>query len=493
MAVKKLKNTNLEQSVIGLNDNASSSVSSLSFVEGLSLPLWGGHFVKGANEFNNKILTTISNDKRLYAVFIESCKAQFKVSMKRGIVTESIGRNICDALDKIRNEIAEGNFEFKESQKSIYENIEYRLKELVGKDHEWFSVARAQSNQVAGDLRCWVKDACETLDSALQNLQAALLDKAEENVKTIFPGAAHAQLTQPVSFGHHLMAYVEMMARDRSRFKDAHDRMNMSPYGSGDIAGNSFNISREMMARSLGFDKACQNSVDAINDRDFVVEFTSCASVAAMHISRLATEMINWHSSQNGYISFSGTFVTQSVVVPYKRDPETLEGIRGKTGKVYGALFNVLSTMKGLPLEYSFDYQEAIEPTMDAFDSLLMCINSMAALVADFKINRKQMKEAASHSFSTAIDLVDWLVQNCDLTPVEAQETSRNIIEYAINKGKKLSLLDVKEMQKFNKKINDDIYSALIPSRAMILRRSGNGSNPVQVRKAIRVARRKYL
>jgi argininosuccinate lyase len=180
-------------------------------------------------------------------------------------------------------------------------------------------------------------------------------------------------------------------------------------------------------------------------------------------------------------------------VVPYKRDPETLEGIRGKTGKVYGALFNVLSTMKGLPLEYSFDYQEAIEPTMDAFDSLLMCINSMAALVADFKINRKQMKEAASHSFSTAIDLVDWLVQNCDLTPVEAQETSRNIIEYAINKGKKLSLLDVKEMQKFNKKINDDIYSALIPSRAMILRRSGNGSNPVQVRKAIRVARRKYL
>jgi argininosuccinate lyase len=327
----------------------------------------------------------------------------------------------------------------------------------------------------------------------LQNLQAALIDKAEENVKTLFPGESHNQLTQPNSFGHHLMGYVEMIGRDRSRIKDARKRLNESPYGSGEVAGNNFNLNRDMVSRILGFDKVASNSVDAINDRDYAVDFSAFASTCAMHLSRIAQDFINWHNTQNGYISFSEAFVVQSQVVPYKRDPEFLEVIRGQAGKIYGGLVNILVVLKGLNLSYSCDLEQVAEPVMQSYDQLLNSINTMAAAIADFKIDRKKMKEAASQSFSTALDLVDWLVQNADMSLSQAQAKSREIIEYAIEKGKKLSLLEINELKSFSAKITEDIYSVLIPSRAMISRRSGNGSNPVQIRKAIRIAKRNYL
>jgi argininosuccinate lyase len=486
MGVKPKKN--VMQELPNSNDNVVSSIAK----EALATPLWGGHFSKGANKFTQKLVATLGQDRRYYSVAIESLKAQMRMVFKRNVVAEAEGRVVIEVLDKLKKEIVDGKFVFDEG-KDIYECIYNKLKKANEKAAQWLNVARSSSNQVAGDLKLWVRDAYDTLDSSLQNLQAALIDKAEENVKTLFPGYSNNQLVQPISFGHFLMAFVEMFGRDRSRIKDARKRMNESPFVAGEIAGNSFNVSREMVARSLGFDKASSNSIDAIASRDFVVEFLSFAATSSMHLSRIAEEMLRWHNSQNNYIAFSNEFVTQSQVVPYKRDPEAVEMIRGKASKIYGALVCVLTTLKALPVQFSSDLKDLSEPVFESYDTLLNAVNAMSALIADFKINRKQMKEAASHSYSTAIDLVDWLIQNIGYTPEKAQEKSRQIIEYSINKGKKLSLLDLKELKAIEPKITDNIYSVLIPSRALISRRSGSGSNPVQIRKIIRAARRNYL
>lgn len=473
------------------NSNDNDVLSSIAS-EALAAPLWGGHFNNGVNKLTQKLTSTLSYDKRYYSVAIESIKAQMRMHIKRGVLPEAEGRAIIEVLDKFKKEIADGKFTFDEG-KDIYECIYNKLKKTNDKASQWVNVARSNSNQVAGDIKLWIRDAYDTLDSSIQNLQAALIDKAEENVKTLFPGESNNQLTQPISFGHFLMAFVEMFGRDRSRIRDGRKRMNESPFVSGEMAGSSFNVSREMVARSLGFDKACSNSIDAIASRDFVVEFLSFAAISSTHLSRLAEEMLRCHNSQNNYISFSNEFVNQSQLIPYKRDPEAIEMIRGKAGKIYGALVCVLSILKAMPMQFSSELKDISESVFESYDTLLNAINTMAALVADFKINRKQMKEAASHSYSTAVDLVDWLIQNIGYTPDKAQEKSRQIIEYAINKGKKLSLLDIKELKAIEPNIVDHVYSVLIPSRALISRRSGNGSNPVQIRKAIRAARRNYL
>lgn len=490
MVARKLKSLNTKPAISSSNDNIASSASQL---EAMATPLWGGHFKKGANEFTQKLTSSLAYDIRFYSVAIESIKAQTKMHIKRQIIQETHGKAIIELLDKAKKEIADGKFSFNNNAKSIYEVLYNYIKAQNSDAADWFTVARSETYQIAGDLRLWIRDAMDTLDSALQNLQAALIDKAEENVKTIFPGNVHNQLTQPVSFGHHLMAYTEAFGRDRARIRDARKRLNESPFASGEVAGNSFNTSRDMVARILGFDKACSNSVDAINNRDFVIEYQSFCSICAVNLSRLSEEMIDWHNSQLNYVSFSNDFVNQSQIIPYRRDPEALEMIRATVGKVYGNMMHVLTILKSLSLEFTCDLKGLAQPVFESYDTMLSCINAVSALVADMKINRKQMKEAATHSFSTAIDLVDWLIQTVNLNPKKAETTSRKIIEYAIEKGKKLSLLELKELQKIEPKITDDVYSVLIPSRAIIRRRSGNGSNPVQIRKAIRAARRNYL
>ncbi len=490
MAIKKIANLDHQgENLLNSNDN----LSSLSKTEGFSSPLWGGHFAKGANELAQKMNSTIKTDKRLYAVTIESVKAQLRMLTKRSIVNSVESEALISLLDKTKKEIVEGKLSFNDSSKDIYNTLESRVKEISPKLLDAYNIARNEGNQLAGDLRLWIRDAYTSLDSAIQNLQAALIDKSEENVKSIFPGNCHSQLTQPVSLGQHLMAYVNMFGRERTKISEARARMNESPYSSGEISGSSYNLNREMVSRILNFNKACTNSVDAICSRDFAVEFLSIAASTAVSLSRLAEELVRWHSSESDYIEFSNAFVSQSNVIPYKRDPEALEMIRAKSGRVFGALMSVLTITKALPLEYSSDYREITEPVVDSYDTILNCANTMAAIVADFTTNRKKMKEAASHSFSTTIDLVEWLVQNTASSLSQAQATSRKIVEYAIEKGKKLSLLEIKELQKFDSKITEDIYRVLIPSRAMIARRSGNGSNPVQIRKSIRVARRKFL
>lgn len=490
MVARKLKNVDMNEVAKTTNDNLASSVSQ---VEAMATPLWGGHFNANANKIAEKVASTSNFDKRFYAIAVESIKAHLKMSVKRVLIPEIQGKSLIEALDKIKKEIAEGNFTFDSKAKNIYENIYSRVKSLTGEAAEYMNVGRSASSQSVGDFKLWVRDAYDSVEAALQNLQAALIDKAEENVKAIFPISAHGQLTQPTSFGHYLMAYVEMFARDRSRIRDGRKRMNESPFASGEAVGNLFNMSREMVSRTLGFDKACSNSVDAINDRDFAFDFVSQAALCGIHLSRLAEDMINWHSSQNEYISFSNEFVAQSNVLPYRRDAEALGAIRGKASKTLGALVSVGTAIKGLSLEFTNDYNEICDSVIDSYDVLINSINAMSALVANFSINRKKMKEAASHSFGTAIDLVDWLIQNAGLSLSDAQNKSRQIIEYAIHKGKKLSLLELEEIQAFEPKATNDIYSALIPSRAMIGRRSGNGSNPVQIRKNIRAAKRNHL
>lgn len=486
---KKLNNLKYAEPLVNINDNLSSAISQ---VEGMATPLWGGHFSKGSNDISKKLVSTFSYDKRLYAIVINSLKAQLKMQIKRQIVPEAAAKKLTETLDQIKKEISEGKLHNEEAE-SIYDCINKRVAQLAKNEASWLTISQNTASQQAGDLRVWVRDAYDSLEVAVQNLQAALIDKAEENVKTIYPGNSNSQLTQPVSFGHHLLAYVEMFARDRSRIKDARKRMNESPYASGEIAGSSFHASRDMVARTLNFDKSCSNSIDAINSHDFVIEFLTCAVTCANHVSKLSSEMLEWHGSQNNYINFSDNFVSQSQVVPYKRDPKVLEAIRSKSSKIAGLLMSAINLDNSLHSEYSQDYNEFVEPVFDAYDHLLNSTKGLSSAVADFTINRKKFKEAASHSFSTSIDLVNWLIQNAGSTPEKAQLTSRKIIEYAIAKNKKLSLLEVSEMQKFEPKINDEVYSVLIPSRALITRRSGNGSNPVQIRKAIRASRRNYL
>jgi argininosuccinate lyase len=480
---KQLKNKNST----AINDNLADKSAQM------ATPLWGGYYEDKQNVHIKKLSRTLPLDLRLYPSAIESLRAQTKMCVKRNIIPEAEGRTILAAIEKVKKEFAEGKFPANDSALTVYDLLKSRICSIAGKASEWFGVASSDAAQIAGDTRLVIRDAYDAVDRAVYNIQAALIDKAEENVKAIFPGVSHSQLAQPISFGHYLMAFVEMFGRDRERIKEARSRMNESPFGSGSIAGNAFNVGRELMSRTLEFDKACSNSVDAMNSYDCAMEFGAVASICAINISRLAQEMINWHASRNAYISFSNEFVSQSEVLPYKRDPRALEMIRSKASKISGISQSINASLTAFSLEYKSDYYSIALNVIEAFDELVNISNAMSALVANFTINRKAMKEAASKQFSTAEDLVNWLMVNVGSTPNEAASTSKKIIEYAIDKGKKLSLLDLNELRKFDSKITEEIYSALIPSRAIIARRSGNGSNPVQIRKAIRAARRNYL
>jgi len=490
MATKKLAKLNLNEDIISSNDNLSSSIAK---IEGQSNPLWGGHLARGTNELVQKMNSTISSDKRLFSVTIESLKAQLKMHAKRSIINSTGAENLVTNLEKLKKGILSGKITIDESSKNIYESIETYINDNHPENLNEFHICFSENSQSSGDLRLWVREAYHSLDSAVQNLQAALIDKAEENVKSILPGISNSQLSQPISLGHYLLAYATALGRDRSRITESRERMNESPYCSGEIAGSLFNYNREMVSRNLGFNKACANSIDAINSRDFAVEFLTVSNSIITNLSRLSEDLIRWHSSANNFVEFSNAFVTPSKVGPYRRDPEALEMIRAKSSKILGSLMTVATIAKSLPMEYSSDYREITEPVTNSYDTLLNSINTMSALIADFTINRKKMKEASSHSFSTAGDLVQWIIANVTPNYEYATNLSHKIIEYALDKNKKLSLLELDELQSLEPKITNDIYSVLIPSRAMIGRRSGNGSNPVQIRKAIRSARRKFI
>lgn len=487
MVFKKVKLKKLADVNTLSNDNSTLAIKS---GENLPQAVWSQNSTLNATVAD--YVSTIGNDYQLYPYAIDSLRAQFKMHIKREIIPEYEGKQLVEALTKLEKELADTK-SFSNYSGSIYDLIEGRIAEIAPKAYEWYSVARSQTAQNAGDMRLWVRGAVDVLDLSLQKLQSNLIEKSEDTVKTIFPANSSSQLYQPSSFGHHLLAFIEMFGRDRDRLKDARERLNESPFGSGEIVGNSFNLNREMVARTLSFDRAMQNSIDAICSRDFVVEFLSVIANSFVNVSRLAGEMISWHSSRNNYIKFDSSLVIQSSILPYKRDQVALEAVRAKASKAMGALMTVLSMSKDLPLEASADYKEMMDVTFNAFKDLRSSISVLSLMVSSLTLNRKAMKEAACKNFSTAQDLADWIVQKSKVSIGEAKARTRNIIDYAIEKDKKLSLLELDEIKKFEPQADEDIYSVLIPSRAIISRRSGNGSNPVQIRKALRAAKRKYL
>ena len=406
---------------------------------------------------------------------------------KCGLISSEDERAIQDGLGRIAAEIDEGVFPFREEYEDIHMNVEARLRELIGPAAGRLHTARSRNDQVALDLRLWVRDACDRTGAQLQALQRALLIQAEAGADALMPGYTHLQPAQPVTFGHHLMAYVEMFGRDAGRFADARARMNESPLGSAALAGTAFPIDRQMTAEALGFARPMANSMDGVSARDFALEALSAASLAAIHLSRLAEELVFWTTPQFGFAVLSDAFTTGSSIMPQKRNPDAAELIRGKTGRVLGALTSLAVTMKGLPLAYGKDMQEDKEPVFEAFDALELSLKAMAGMIADLRPDRARMAAAAGGGFSTATDLADWLVRRLDLPFRDAHHVAGAAVARAEALGVDLSGLPLAELQGLEPRVTDEVYSVLTPAASVASRLSYGGAAPDQVRRQIQL------
>src|SRR5471030_1641238 len=386
----------------------------------MSNKMWGGRFTERPDAIMEEINVSIDVDRHMYAQDIAASKAHAAMLAVQGIITATDAKNIGKGLDTILSEIGNGSFEFKRALEDIHMNVESRLGELIGPAAGRLHTARSRNDQVATDFRLYVRDTIDETDAALAAFQYALVARALEHADTVMPGFTHLQTAQPVTFGHHLLAYVEMAARDRGRFADARKRLNESPLGAGALAGTPFPLDRDMTAKALGFDRPAANSLDAVSDRDFVLETLSAASIAAVHLSRLAEEIVIWTSPLTGMVKLSDKFTTGSSMMPQKRNPDAAELVRAKTGRVIGALHALLIVMKGLPLAYAKDMQEDKEGAMDALAALALSIAAMAGMVADLEPDAARMKKAAGEGYATATDLADWLVRTMKIPFREA-------------------------------------------------------------------------
>ena len=387
--------------------------------------MWGGRFEASPDEVMEAINASIDFDRRLYAEDIAGSIAHVTMLAKQGIVSHEDAEAIADGLRRVQAEIEAGGFPFDRALEDIHMNIEARLAASIGPAAGRLHTARSRNDQVATDLRLWLRARLDQADEACRALQAALIDRAEEHAATVMPGFTHLQVAQPVSFGHHLLAYVEMIGRDRGRLVDCRRRLNESPLGAAALAGTSFPIDRAMTAEALVFDRPAANSIDAVSDRDFVVEALAAAALIAMHLSRFAEALVLWSSAQFGFIALSDRFSTGSSIMPQKRNPDAAELVRGKSGRIVGALIGLLTMMKGLALTYSKDMQEDKEPLFDAFDSLALCLAATTGMVRDMIVNADAMACAAGAGHATATDLADWLVQEAGVPFREAQAISR--------------------------------------------------------------------
>ena len=371
-------------------------------------------------------------------------------------------------------------------------NVEARLRELIGPAAGRLHTARSRNDQVATDFRLWVRDALDQLDEGLADLQAALLDLAEKEAATVMPGYTHLQAAQPVTFGHHLLAYVEMIGRDRGRFADSRRRMNESPLGAAALAGTSFPIDRQMTAQALGFARPMANSIDAVSDRDFALEFLAAASILAVHLSRFAEEIVLWCSEGFRFIQLSDAFTTGSSIMPQKKNPDAAELVRGKAGRVIGSLNTLLIVMKGLPLTYGKDMQEDKEPVFDAFDTLALCVAATTGMVRDMRADAEKMRAATAKGFLTATDLADWLVRVLGLPFRDAHHVTGTLVAKAEAAGLDLAELPLSAMQEVEPRITDDVYSVLTVERSVASRSVYGGTAPEQVRAAVAAARERW-
>ena len=443
--------------------------------------MWGGRFQAGPDAVMAQINASIDFDKRLYAQDIAGSAAHCTMLVACGVLTREDGDAILAGLDTILREIEAGEFTYDAALEDIHTHVEARLKQLIGDAAGRLHTARSRNDQVATDLKLWVRDALDGLDQALAGLQRALVDQAATHTATVMPGFTHLQAAQPVTFGHHLLAYVEMFARDRSRATDARARLNQSPLGAAALAGTSFPIDREMTARALGFDAPAANSIDAVADRDFALELLSVAAIAAIHLSRLAEELVIWSSAQFRFVTLSDAFATGSSIMPQKKNPDAAELVRAKAGRIVGALNTLLVVMKGLPLAYAKDLQEDKEAVFDAADSLMLAIAAMTGMVADLVANRPALRAAAAAGFTTATDLADWLVRELDMPFRDAHHVTGQLVRLAEQRDCGLEALPLAAMQALAPGITEAVYTVLGVENSIASRVSFGGTAPARV------------
>jgi argininosuccinate lyase len=445
--------------------------------------MWGGRFSTEPDAVMEEINASIDFDRRLFRQDIAASQAHAAMLAKQGIITADDARRIAHGLDTILSEIESGKFEFKRALEDIHMNVESRLAELIGPAAGRLHTARSRNDQVATDFRLWIRATVDAIDAALAAYQRALAEKALEHAATVMPGFTHLQIAQPVTFGHHLLAYVEMAARDRGRFADARRRLNQSPLGAAALAGTAFPIDRRMTAKALGFDAPMANSLDAVSDRDFVLETLSAAAITAVHLSRFAEEIVLWCSPLVGLVALSDRFTTGSSIMPQKRNPDAAELVRAKTGRIIGALEALLIVMKGLPLAYAKDMQEDKEGAMDAFAALTLAIAAMTGMVRDMKPDVARMRKAAGEGYATATDLADWLVGTLKLPFREAHHVTGRIVAAAAAENLPLDQLPLSAMQAIDKRITADVRAALSVDNSVKSRVSRGGTAPKNVRR----------
>ncbi len=455
--------------------------------------LWGGRFAGGPAAIMRRINASIDFDRRLYAEDIAGSQAHCAMLVAQGILSAEDGAAIAAGLEQIRAEIDAGHFVFREEDEDIHLNVEARLAALIGPAAGRLHTARSRNDQVATDFKLWVRGAIDRLDMGMQAVQAALLDLAEAHAATVMPGFTHLQTAQPVTLGHHLMAYVEMIGRDRGRLADCRARLNECPLGAAALAGTAFPIDRDATAVALGFDRPTANSLDAVSDRDFAVEFLAAAALAGTHLSRLAEEIVVWSSEPFGFIRLSDAFTTGSSIMPQKRNPDAAELVRAKTGRLDGSLVALLTVMKGLPLAYQKDMQEDKVPVFEAVDALELCLAASEGMVRDMQPQVDRLRAAAGRGYSTATDLADWLVREAGLPFRQAHHATGAIVKRAEALGVDLGALPLAEMQAIEPAITKSVYDVLDIDSSVASRRSYGGTAPERVRAAIEAARERYL
>ena len=449
----------------------------------MSNKMWGGRFASGPDAIMEEINASIDFDKTLWRQDIAGSRAHVAMLAKQEIVTAADASAIDAGLAAVHAEIEAGQFTFSRSLEDIHMNVEARLAEIVGPAAGRLHTARSRNDQVATDMRLWVRDTVDQLDEQLGDLQQALADKALAFAGAVMPGFTHLQSAQPTTFGHHLLAYVEMLGRDRGRLQDARRRMNECPLGAAALCGTSFPIDRHATAAALGFDRPTANSLDSVSDRDFALESLAAASICAMHLSRFAEEIVIWTTPQFGFVRLSDRFSTGSSIMPQKRNPDAAELVRGKAGRVIGALSGLLIVMKGLPLSYAKDMQEDKEGTFDALRTLSLCIAAMAGMVRDMEPDTKAMKKAAGVGFATATDLADWLVRTLKMPFREAHHVTGRIVGLASGRGIGLEKLPLADMQSVEPRITQAVFAVLGVDRSVRSRTSYGGTAPEQVRR----------
>jgi argininosuccinate lyase len=447
----------------------------------MSNKMWGGRFSGKPDAVMAQINASIDVDRKLYRQDIAASKAHAGMLAKQGIISAQDAKKIVHGLDTILSEIETGKFRFKRALEDIHMNVEARLADLIGEAAGRLHTGRSRNDQVATDFKLWVRDSIDELDAMLADYQRALAEKSLVHAATVMPGFTHLQTAQPVTFGHHLLAYVEMAARDRGRFADARKRLNECPLGAAALAGTSFRLDRQMTSKALGFDRPAANSLDAVSDRDFALETLSAAAITAVHLSRFAEEIVIWTSPLVGFLKLSDQFTTGSSIMPQKRNPDAAELVRAKAGRMIGALNALLVVMKGLPLAYQKDMQEDKEVTIDALGSLALCLAAMTGMVRDMAPDAARMKAAAGQGYSTATDLADWLVRALEMPFREAHHVTGRIVAAAEQRGVALESLPLSAMQEVEPRITKEVFKVLSVERSVASRVSLGGTAPRNV------------